>query len=58
MNKMVQEAAERELNRAILADEKASACYYQILRRFINTKSGSSEKQNYINLIPDLMRMA
>ena len=44
MNKMVQEAAERELNRAILADEKANACYYKILRRFIDTKSGFSEK--------------
>ena len=45
MNKMEQEAAERELNRAILADEKASACYYQVLRRFINTKSGFSEEK-------------
>ena len=45
MNKMAQEAAERELDRAILADEKANACYYQILRRFINTKSGFSEEK-------------
>jgi hypothetical protein len=45
MNKMAQEAAERELNRAILADEKANACYYKILRRFINTKSGFSEEK-------------
>ncbi len=39
MNKPVQEAAERELNRAILADAQANAHYYQILRRFITTKS-------------------
>ena len=45
MNKMAQEAAERELNRAILADEKANACYYRILRRFINTESGFSEEK-------------
>ena len=46
MSKLVQESAERELNRAILADEKANACYYQILRRFIPTKLAfSKEKQ-------------
>ena len=45
MNQMVQEATERELDRAISADEKANACYYQILRRFINTKSGLSEEK-------------
>jgi len=44
MDNMVQETAERELNRAILADEKANACYYQILRRYITTKSAFSEE--------------
>jgi hypothetical protein len=46
MNKLVQEAAERELNRAILADEQANALYYQILRRFITTKSAFSEENH------------
>jgi hypothetical protein len=32
----VQKAADRELNRAILADEQANTHYYQILRRFIS----------------------
>ena len=39
MNNLVQEAADRELNRAIAADEQANAHYYQILRRFISSKS-------------------
>jgi hypothetical protein len=39
MNKLVQEAADREINRAIVADEQANAHYYQILRRFISSKS-------------------
>ena len=47
MNKMVQEAAERELDRAISADEKANACYYQILRRYITKTSGLSEEKIY-----------
>jgi hypothetical protein len=44
MNKLVQEAAERELDRAILADEQANAHYYRILRRFLTTKSAFSEE--------------
>ena len=43
MNKLVQEAADRELNRAILADEQANNHYYQILRRFISSRSSLSE---------------
>ena len=39
MNNLVQEAADRELNRAIAADEQANAHHYQILRRFISSKS-------------------
>ena len=46
MNKLVQEAAERELNRAILADEQANARYYTILRRFITTKSANPEEKS------------
>ena len=45
MNKIVQEAADRELNRAISADEKAHTRYYQILRRFITTKSAFPEEK-------------
>ena len=45
MNKLVQEAAERELNRAILADEQANSHYYQILRRFIPAKLATSEEK-------------
>jgi hypothetical protein len=39
MNNLVQEAADRELNRAIIADEQANARYFRILRRFISSKS-------------------
>ena len=35
MNKQFQESAEREVKRAITADENANACYYQTLRRFL-----------------------
>ena len=45
MNKLVQEAADRELNRAISADEQANTHYYQILRRFITTKSAFPEEK-------------
>ena len=45
MNKIVQEAADRELNRAISADEQANTHYYQILRRFITTKSAFPEEK-------------
>ena len=39
MNRLVQEAADRALNRAILADEQSNTRYYQTLRRFITTQS-------------------
>jgi len=39
MTELVQEAADREVNRAIVADEQANAHYYQILRRFTSSKS-------------------
>jgi hypothetical protein len=45
MIKIVQEAADRELNRAILADEQANTHYYQILRRFISSKSAFPEEK-------------
>jgi hypothetical protein len=41
----VREAADRELNRAISADEQANTHYYQILRRFITTKSAFPEEK-------------
>jgi len=45
MNNLVQEAANRELNRTILADEQANAHYYHILRRFISSKSAIAGEQ-------------
>ena len=45
MNKLVQDAADRELNRAISADEQANTYYYQILRRFISGKSSLPEEK-------------
>ena len=45
MNKLVQETADRALNRAISADEQSNARYYQILRRFITTKSAFPEEK-------------
>ena len=45
MNNLVQEAADRELNRAISADEQANTHYYQILRRFISSKSAFPEEK-------------
>ena len=45
MNNLVQEAADRELYRAISADEQANTHYYQILRRFISSKSAFPEEQ-------------
>jgi hypothetical protein len=45
MNNLVQEAAGRELHRAISADEQANTHYYQILRRFISIKSVFSEEK-------------
>lgn len=45
MNKSLQEVADRELNRAISADEQANTHYYQILRRFISSKSALPEEK-------------
>jgi len=45
MNKLLQEAADRELYRAISADEQANTHYYQILRRFISSKSAFPEEK-------------
>ena len=45
MNKLVQEAADRELNRAISADERASTHYYHVIRRFISSKSSFPEEK-------------
>ena len=45
MNKLVQETADRELNRAISADEQANTHYYQILRRFISSKLSFLEEK-------------
>jgi hypothetical protein len=45
MNRFVQEAADKELSRAILADEQANTQYYRILRRFVSNKSAFPEEQ-------------
>ncbi|MFC2024471.1 hypothetical protein ACFLTJ_02705 [Chloroflexota bacterium] len=39
MNNRIQGTADREINRAIIADEQANAHYYQILKRFISGNS-------------------
>lgn len=43
MNKPAQESAQREVNRAITADENANAHYYQTLRRFVSGSSAVPE---------------
>ena len=43
MPNLVQEAADRELSRAISADEQANTQYCQILRRFTSGKSSLPE---------------
>ncbi len=45
MNNPVREAADRELNRAISADEQANTHYYKILRRFISSKTPFPEEK-------------
>ncbi len=45
MNILVKEATDREIIRAIGADEQANTNYYQILRRFISSKSAFPEEQ-------------
>jgi hypothetical protein len=43
MNKQIQEAAEREVIKAITADEHANANYYQTLRLFVPADSVKPE---------------
>ncbi|MFC1899779.1 hypothetical protein ACFLXP_05590 [Chloroflexota bacterium] len=45
MSQSVQVTADRALNRAISTDEQANACYYQILKRFVTTKSALAEEK-------------
>ena len=45
MNDRVQKAADRELDRAISADEQANTHYYQILRRFVSSKSALPKEE-------------
>jgi hypothetical protein len=45
MNKLAAEAANRELNLAISADERANTHFYQILRRFVSSKSAVPEEK-------------
>jgi hypothetical protein len=45
MNKQLQEAADRELDRAISADEQANTHYYYVLRRFITGKTSFSKEK-------------
>ena len=45
MSNLVQESADRELYKAISADEQANTHYYQILRRFISSKAAVSEEK-------------
>ena len=43
MTKAVQETVEKEINKAIIADEQVNAHYYETIRRFISTKSTTSD---------------
>ena len=45
MKILVQEAADRELNRAISEDEDANTHFHRILRRFISSKSSFPEEK-------------
>ena len=45
MNNRVQETADREINRAIIADGQANAHYYKILRRFISGNSSITSEE-------------
>jgi len=45
MSNLVQESADRGLYKAISADEQANPHYYQILRRFISSKSAFPEEK-------------
>ncbi|MFC2001718.1 hypothetical protein ACFLUZ_04360 [Chloroflexota bacterium] len=59
MNKLVQESTDREIIRAIGADEQANTNYYQILRRFISGKaiiSGEKSHQPRARLNADSLK--
>ena len=43
MNQSGREAAEREINKAITADEQANTIYYQVIKRFISGESTNPE---------------
>lgn len=43
MAKVVQIFIEKEINRAIIADEQANANYYEAIRRFISANSTSRD---------------
>jgi len=43
MNQLRLEFAEREIIRAIMADEKANANYYQVIKSFISNESAGLE---------------
>ena len=43
MNYSGREAAEREIIRAITADEKANTFYYQVIKRFVSGEPASPE---------------
>ena len=45
MNKLAQESADREIARAIGADEQANANYYRTLRQFISSRSAFPGEQ-------------
>jgi hypothetical protein len=45
MDKLLQAVAEKALRRAISAYEQANTRYFQILRRFISSKSPSPEEK-------------
>ena len=43
MNMQIQEAAKREVDRAISTDEDANVRYHQVLRRFLRGNSAKAE---------------
>ncbi|MFC1945806.1 hypothetical protein ACFLW1_01250 [Chloroflexota bacterium] len=47
MNNLVQETADREIIKAIGADEQANTNYYQVLKRFISSKSALPKEHRH-----------
>jgi len=43
MNESIRQAAAKEIERAITADEIANTCYYRIIRQFTSERSTGSE---------------